>query len=315
MTSRLIRLRFLQLYRGSGDLGLFRVLLVIVVFLPLTAIFLVQHVAQRPWDAAIPAIVLYITWMIHVTRRDYHFLLAIVPHPRVVFIAEYVLFTVPVAVLLLSAALYVHLLLFLAALVVIASTVPSPAKIASRIVKLWMVPAGMFEWQGGIRKNLVVIVIFYIPGLFGFYHAGLSAASLFLLTMVFISFYSEYEPANMLAACNCRSLRFLVQKVVRHTGCFALFLLPLLLVAFVRDESRLITAGYFLAALNMLAFSILLKYYQYRPGAYSGAHQLLTTLACFISVVLPVALFFMLVNIFLAVVANRNLKSYLNDRN
>ena len=173
----------------------------------------------------------------------------------------------------------------------------------------------MFEWQGGIRKNLVAIVIFYIFGLFGFYHIGFSALSLLLLTMVFVTFYSEYEPRNILMSEGFRAKRFIAKKLTKHTTCFAILMLPLLFIALIHKDFRIFSAGYFLAALNILIFSILLKYYQYRPLAYSGAHQMLTTMACFISVILPVALLFVLFNVFLAVGASRNLNIYLDDRN
>jgi hypothetical protein len=363
----IIRLRFLQLYRSSGDLGLFRVLLLAFILIPLIGLFLIQRIAVHPWPLIIPASTLYILWLVHGRRRDWHFLLAILPHPQALFIAEYFLFTLPVTALLLTATLYIHALVFIVFLTLIAFTVPSQGKTASRTIKLplipagifkwrngkvipsgmfewrsrmlipagmfewrsgmlipagifkWrsgmLIPAGMFEWQSGIRKNLVVLVLFYIPGLFGFFHIGFSALSLLLLTMVFVSFYSEYEPVNMLTAGGNRSWRFLAVKVAGHTGCFALLLLPLLLIAMIHGEYPGFTAGYFLASLNLLAFSILLKYYQYRPGAYSGAHQFLTTLACFISVILPVALLFVVFNSFLAIGANRNLKIYLDDYN
>jgi hypothetical protein len=182
-------------------------------------------------------------------------------------------------------------------------------------VKLQLIPTGMFEWQSGIRKNLVALILFYIPCLFGFYHIGLSAVSLFLLTIVFVSFYSEYEPLNMLIAGTVGSGKFLLAKVIRHAGLFAIILFPLMLIAFIHKDFRWLTAGYFLASLNLVTFAILLKYYQYRPGAYSGAHQMLTTLACVVSVILPVALFFILINLFLAIGAHRNLRTFLDAGN
>jgi hypothetical protein len=315
MTSRIIRLRFIQLYRGSADIGLFRALFLAIVLLPLISLFLIQRVGVHPWPIVIPVGTLYIVWLIHSRRKDYHFLLTIAPHPERVFMAEYVLFTIPVTVLLLSAALYLHVLIFCATILLLAFSVPARVSTISRTVRLPIIPAGMFEWQSGIRKNLVVIILFYIPGLFGFYQIWLSALSLLMLTMIFVSFYSEYEPLNMLAAGGYRSWGFLTRKVTRHVGCFALFLLPLFILAIVNSEYRLITAGYFLASVNLLAFSILLKYYQYRPGAYSGAHQMLTTLASFISVILPVAILVAVFNVFLAAGANQTLKRYLNAGN
>ena len=315
MTAYLIRLRFLQLYRGSGDLGLFRVLLLVVVLFPLLTLFLVQRISYNPYSIAIPAASLYIIWMVHGKRKDYHFLTANLLHPKTLFLSEYSLLMLPVAALLLSAALYIHVLVFYTIIILIALSVPTPEMKLSLTAKLRFIPSGMFEWQSGVRKNLFVLVLFYIPGLLGFYQVWLSAASLLLLTMVFVSFYSEYEPGNMILACDCGPWRFLARKVARHAGCFALFLLPLFIIALTHDDYRLIAAGYFLASLNLLIFSVLLKYYQYRPRAYSGAHQLLTTLACLISVILPVTLIIAGFNIFLAAGAHKNLKRYLDDRN
>jgi hypothetical protein len=203
---------------------------------------------------------------------------------------------------------------FCSLMILISITVPSVSVKFSRAIQLPIVPDGMFEWQSGIRKNLVVLVIFYLPGLFGFYQIWLSAASLLLLTMIFVSFYSEYEPRNILLTGATNPLRFLIGKLARHIGFFALLLLPIFFIALINNEFRWISAGYLLASVNLMAFSILLKYYQYRPGAYSGSHQMLTSLACFISVILPAAAVIVLLNLYLAAGAHRNLKFYLDDR-
>ncbi|MFZ4520893.1 MAG: hypothetical protein ACOYNC_04275 [Bacteroidales bacterium] len=313
MTGQLIRLRFLQLYRGSGSLGLFRVILVVFIFVPLVALFLVQRIKEHPWQFAVPAVALYILWMVHNTRKDYHFLTAIGLQPQKIYLAEYVVFTLPLTVLLLWAGLYIHALAFCAILFFITFAIPSKAQISKRPISIGIIPAGMFEWQGGIRKNLVVIIVFYIAGLAGFYQVWIPALSLLFLTLVFISFYSEYEPLNTLAASGYGSRQFIQTKLLRHTGSFTLLLLPLLLSALAYGEFHWEITGYFLASVNMVVFSILLKYYQYRPGAYSGAHQLLTMLVCLISIILPVALILIFCNLFLFFGADGNLKKYLND--
>ena len=310
MVIRLIWLRFLQIYRSSGDLGLFRFLFLTFIILPLIILFLIQRIAIHPWPVVFPAVVLYVVWMVHSRRKDYHFLLAVMPKPQVVFLAEYFVFTLPAVTLLATAALFMHALAFLAAILVISYTVPLKESLSSHTIKLRIIPAGMFEWQSGIRRNWLALILFYLPGLFGIYKIWLPAMSLLLTTMVFVSFYSEYEPRNMIAACECSPWRFLMRKIMRHTGIFALLVMPLFLIALVHDEFRWVSLGYFLASLNLLTFSILLKYHQYRPNAYSGAHQLLTTLACFISVILPVALLFAVVNLLLAAGAYKNLKTF-----
>ncbi|MEI7725717.1 MAG: hypothetical protein WCK09_11475, partial [Bacteroidota bacterium] len=207
MAVRLIWLRFLQLYRGSGDVGLFRALFLLIILLPLMILFLIQRIAIHPWPFVIPGAALYIIWLIHNRRKDYHFLLAILSRPVTVFLSEYFLLTLPVTILLLSVSLYFPVLVFWSVILLISVTVPSRVLTISGTVKLQMIPPGMFEWQSGIRKNLVAIILFYIPGLFGFYQIWLSALSLLLLTMVFVSFYSEYEPVNMLTTGGFRSWR------------------------------------------------------------------------------------------------------------
>lgn len=289
-------------------------LFLLVFLVPLLTVFLYQRIGMHPWPLVIPAGVAYIVWLIHSRRKDYRFLVSVTQRPASVFAAEYLLFTLPATILLLSHALFVHAAVFIALMVLIALTVHSTAVKSTRPVRLGFIPAGMFEWQGGIRQNLVAVVIFYLPGLFGFWHPAFSAVAAMLVTLVFISFYSEYEPVNMLGASNLKSGTFLAGKLARHAGLFALVLLPLLLAALIYPGYRLITFGYYAAALNLMAFSILLKYYQYRPGAYSGAHQLLCLLAGLISVILPVALLVFVFNLFLFIGAISNLKNYLDDR-
>jgi hypothetical protein len=315
MTARLIRLRLFQLYRGSGDIGLFRVLLLAGVLLPLGVLFMIQRITVHPWPLLFPAGVLLVVGLIHSHRRDYNFLRSVTPSPHRIFFAEYFLFTLPAAVLLLSASLYLNWLVFCSILALISFTVPARRVISSTAIRLKIIPAGMFEWKSGVRKNLVVIVLFYIPGLFGFYQVWLSAVSLFLLTMVFVSFYAEYEPRNVLVISGQGPAGFLTRKIFTHAGCFAVILLPLVLIACTHAGYRWIIVGYYLASLNLVTFAILLKYYQYRPAAYSGAHQLLTMMACIFSVVLPVGLLIAMANLILAAGACRNLKPYLYDLN
>lgn len=291
-------------------------MLVLLVFLlPILSVFLYQRMAMHPWPLVIPAVTVYLVWLIHSRRKDYRFLVMVMEHPARVFAAEYLLFTSPVFLLLCLNARFLHAAVFAVLLLLVASTRPAAMVGSGRPRRLHFIPAGMFEWQGGIRKNLVALILFYLPGLAGFWHPAFSAASALLVTLVFISFYSEYEPLNMLGATDKNAITFVRNKLARHAGWFAVALLPLLLAALIHPGYRMVTLGYYFAALNLLLFSILLKYHQYRPGAYSGAHQLLCSLAGIVSVILPVAVLLFVFNLFLAIGAISNLKNYLDDRN
>lgn len=176
----------------------------------------------------------------------------------------------------------------------------------------WL-PLGTFEWQSGLRKNLAVIVLFWVTGLAGFVHVGFSAFSVFMLTLVVTTFYAETEPLPMLRAMELPPGRFLAWKLSRHMALFAELLLPVAAAAGTHLSMIPYALGYYLASLNLAAFAILLKYNNYRPGAISGAHQLATTLACFISVILPAAILVLGANVILFAGALRTLAPLLAD--
>ncbi len=305
----------MQLYRSSGDVGIFRALFVLLLILPLLILFLIQRIGIHPWPMVVPSVAGLIIWVIHSRRKDYKFLKSLIKHTRVLFFTEYLIFTSPLIILMLSKGLVYQTLAFSLLLALIAIAAPTATTLTSHTIKLRMIPVGMFEWQSGIRKNLGAFVVFYFAGLFGFFHPLFSAVAALLITALFISFYSEYEPRNMICATRYTSREFLLLKLATHAGYFALILMPLLFIALIHPGYRLITLGYFLAAINLMVFSILLKYYHYRPGAYSGAHQLLVTLAAMVCVLLPMALLIFVLNLFLAFGALANLKRFLDDRN
>jgi len=312
---KLIRLRLVQIYRSLGAIGLFRALLLVVVLVPLLVLFLVQRVAVYPWSWGIPLVALVIIRVLHTRRKDYLLLQSLLPGVRTFLFAEYGIFSLPLMILMVAASLYLQVIVFLAGLALIAFTKPDSVTVNGKTFRLSMVPKGMFEWQSGIRKNMLPLLVFYLPGLFGFYQLWLSGLSFLVITVVVVSFYSEYEPLNMLCAYEGNSTSFLVAKIFSHAGFFGLMMIPVLIPALISGQYPLIVAGYYLASLNLVTFSILLKYYQYRPAGFSGAHQLLTMLACFISVILPVAFITMIVNVLLAIGARKNLKPYLDVTN
>ncbi len=425
----LLRLRFRQLYREAGEIGIFRALFVLILVIPLAGLFLVQKIAVNPYSIAIPAVAIYLVWVVHQSRKDYRFLLGLTPSPGKIFFAEYALFTLPVPLLLLLHWLWIHALTFILLLAAISATIPQvhrplnrrrsarpyshvtggrpgqetrgtgstssiasgwfiftrksrisgrngstseaihtnsvsdtalpdagiwslftrrsrrpgrndsagevihiksgpdPAssdtrvrsfvnminEIALRMDPISWLPLGTFEWQSGLRKNLAVIVLFWVTGLAGFVHVGFSAFSVFMLTLVVTTFYAETEPLPMLRAMELPPGRFLAWKLSRHMALFAELLLPVAAAAGTHLSMIPYALGYYLASLNLAAFAILLKYNNYRPGAISGAHQLATTLACFISVILPAAILVLGANVILFAGALRTLAPLLAD--
>ena len=109
--------------------------------------------------------------------------------------AEYLVFSVPLLVLLVIFGQYVPLLIYPVLLLVISFVRPSPKGVTGKTYHAWVkhIPAGMYEWQSGIRISLPGIVPFYGLGLAGVFNIWLSVTSFILLSLTFGSFYGPNE--------------------------------------------------------------------------------------------------------------------------
>jgi hypothetical protein len=189
---------------------------------------------------------------------------------------------------------------------------PFAQRKSAKTIQIPLIPAGEFEWQSGCRKNFVPLQLSFLIGCFGFVNIGFSIVSLVLLTILITSFYSSHEPAMMIVSENQNPAIFLTGKLIRHAGYFALILAPVIAISMVHSDFRIYMIPGFLASVNLLVFSVLFKYYHFRPGGTSGAHQMVTMVACLVSVILPASLLVLLGNLILFSGAVKNLKPYLH---
>lgn len=315
MILSLIKIRFSQIYKGIKDIGLFRAIVLIIVLIPLLFVFLYKRLQIPNYNHIITGVALFLVFMIHRRRKDYYFLFKLSKHPGLTYYIEYLFFSIPLIIIYLFANQYFHILGFILLLILISYTIPNAKtnRIYLSIIKY--VPAGLFEWQSGFRKNLIPTILFYIFGLLGVYKIWFSAISVFLLIMLICSFYSECEPRKLLDATELNASSFIKNKLFRHVKYLILFILPIFALSFVHYEYWLYIIVSFLVVINLQVGAILLKYAYYNPNILSGTHQLLGSIILLLSVILPVSIIFLFLNIILYYKSIRNLNNYLNAYN
>ncbi len=306
----------MQLYRGTRDIGLFRMLFILAVCFPMLVLFLHRYLVVTQYSYAIAGLVLLLVFMVHRSRKDYNFLSKLsYSSPEWMYYIEYIVFSLPFLILLIICKQYVPALLYVLLLLSVCFIIPSSKEAKSRLYTgvIRCIPAGMFEWQSGFRNTFPAIVLFYALGIVEIYQIWFAAVALILLAMIFISFYYGNESRQMLVASGQTPAKFLMYKLLRHVKYWILFLSPLFLLSFIHYEYWLYILIAFVAAINLLAFAILLKYAFYRPATVSGISSMIGTLAWLCSIILPFSVFVFAANIVLFVKATRNLNQYLSS--
>jgi len=312
MVINLLKVRFLQIYREFSSIGLLRILFIVCAIAPLLLIFIYQKLKVSPYGYIIAGVFLLLILSIHRKRKDYFFLYKLSGNPSPVYFIEYCVFSLPLAILFVITKQFLPLLPFYLLMFTFSFLKPTVSTYYTFNGIVQFVPNGLFEWQSGLRKNLVVLFPSYLLGLFGVINFWFFVVSIFLITVVFVSFYSEYEPIKMLEAKEHGAARFLKDKITRHLLYFSLLILPIVLISLVHLNFWIYTLISFVLSINLILFGILLKYSYYYPNSISSSHQFITAIVCLISLILPISAIVLLLNIFYYGKAINNLKNYLH---
>jgi hypothetical protein len=67
----LLKIRFLQAFRGIRDMGMLRAVFLIVVIVPLLALFICRRLPVQGYNYAVPGVSALLVFMIHRGRKDY----------------------------------------------------------------------------------------------------------------------------------------------------------------------------------------------------------------------------------------------------
>lgn len=312
MILKLIKIRFLQIYRELVNFELLRALLILLIIIPILLVFLYTRLDIQYYDHSITGTAIFVVLIIHRKRKDYNFLCKLTDFPAFVFFSEYLLFSIPLIIILLLKDHIIHTLLYVLFLFAISFLIPKALKNKTFPAFIKLIPKGMFEWQSGFRKNLPALFIFYPIGIMGIFSIWFSIVSIIFQMMIICSFYAECEPRKILEASEQCSNNFLKSKLINHIRTLIIYILPIFIIALINYDYWIYIMISFFVVVNLLVSALLLKYAYYTPDYISGAHQFFSSILILVSIILPISTIILLLNIFLYFKALRNLNQYLN---
>ncbi len=315
MITSLIKIRVKQISRELQGIGILR-----FVFLSGLFAFLgfVLFLASRERENAHYLVManLLVFLLIHVKRKDRHFLITHFSQYRYIFQAEYLLLSAPFSAVLIYHAHLIPLAMLFAGSIVVSFIEYQPQKRSLNTPLQKMIPDELYEWKAGSRKLLFFILPLWIIGLLFSFFTGSVPVIVFILGMSVLGLYETGEPYQMILAFERSPGKFLIRKIQLHIMAFTSVVAPLI-VAFVWLHSELwyIAVIEYLLFVSLHIYVILSKYAYYEPNETHPASQTINALGALgviIPIFLPAVWLFSVVFYFRA--TNR-LNDYLDDFN
>jgi len=315
MLEAFINIRFKQLIRAIIEIGFFRMIFLIglIAFLGIT-IFI--QTSKPPNSFYVAGITTAFIVFIHSKRQDKLFLKTHFNDFRLMLFVEYLLLSSPIIAFLIWHHQWIPAVVLLLAprLIVFIDVKPSYRNLNTKLQKL--IPNTCFEWKAGIRKTFYATVILWFAALGTSFYIGSVPIAIFVLGIIFLSFYENGEPLQMLIAFEKSANQFLLQKIELQLFLFSVLILPLILafIIFHPENWYIPIAEYFIFT-SVNIYTVLTKYAFYTPNSKSPAGQTFAAIGAVCGIIpflLPVVWLLSLRFYFKSV---ENLNTYLNDYN
>ncbi|KAA9332785.1 hypothetical protein [Adhaeribacter soli] len=272
-------MRLIQLRREAQTLGWIHKLLFLVLLLVFMAVS--HNVSQKaPACWAVPGALWVSAVMAQLFRPDKDFVFLHIRKPAQEIFLEYAAFSLPfILPILFSPNWYCFPVYFIGLWPIsfLRKSFPSQA----RFVFLGrLFPPTAFEWISGFRQASPVFVIGYLTAIAFCWVKALPLFLLWLLNLLFVSFYQECEPLNLLRAFADTPEELLRKKLLLHGKILLWLNVPVLaLQAVFHPVIGLAGIIFLLLQLITLAFTIFLKYATYRPNMVVKSNTLLISLS------------------------------------
>jgi len=310
-----INIRLKQLNRELTGIGLFRVLFLFGLLCFLGYIMFMKS-SLLPNVYYVLGIYFLMLSVVHLNRPDKKFLKIHFDNFKLFYLTEYFLLSIPLIFCLVYFAHWIPLAIWLFSLLVLIN-LDIQTKSRSRNTKIqdW-IPNGSFEWKGGIRKILFVIVPVWVIALATSFFKGSVPIALFILGLIPLSFYEKSEPWQMIITFEKSSGQFLWYKVKTQLILFSVITLPLILafIIFHSDLWYIAVVEYFVF-IFLHIYLIMTKYAFYEPNIKSPATATLGAIGAIFSIIpvfIPVV---WLMSIWFYFKSISKLKFYLDDFN
>lgn len=261
------------------------------------------------------AISLLSLW-IQTNRKDKVFLKTNFNKYKLIYFVEYIGLSLISIIFLTIHLQWIPLLILLAALCLVIQ-LDIKMKQRSLNTKLQrMIPAECFEWKAGVRKAFFILVPVWLIGFFTSFLIGSVPVVMFILGIIYFSFYETGESIQMIIAYEKGINRFLYQKIKMQIMLYSVVCLPLIAAFIVfHYEIWYVAIAEYLIFISIHTYLILTKYAFYEPNNKSQAAATFGAIGAFggiIPVFLPVV-WILSVRFFFK--SRKNLKIYLNDFN
>ncbi len=315
MIETFVKIRFKQFYRALIGIGLIRILFLIGLFGFIVFVTFVET-SKYPDSFYVTGLSALIVLVVHAKRQDKSFLKTNFDNYKLIFFVEYLMMVSVVLVFLIFHFQWIPLLILLSALYLI---IHLDLKTKRRNLNTWLqqlIPSECFEWKGGVRPVLYLLVTLWIIGLGTSFFIGSVPIALFILGIIPLSFYETGEPYQMILAFEMGTNQFLLHKIKMQLSLFSILSIPLIAAFLILHFERwyIPIAEYFIFV-SLYIYSILTKYAFYEPNRKSTAARVFGTIGAFSGIIplfLPVV---WILSIRFFFKSKENLNFYLNDYN
>ncbi len=313
MIKALLIIRLKQFYRGIIGIGLIRIIFLIGL-IGFFGLFLYTKTSDKSTSQLVSIGLLSLITAIQLRRGDKLFLKSHFSNYKLLILAEYLVISFPIFLLLVVHRQWGSLLYFLSLLLIVHFDLkPRYSSLNTKLQAF--IPSDSFEWIAGIRKQLFIIMPIWIisAGTSFFIHSV--PIAIFILGISTFSFYEKGEPYQMILSYEINAKKFLFLKVKRQIQFFSILTIPLIGLFLVFNFNRwyIPITEYFIFCFIHI-YVIMTKYAFYEPNKKSPAAQTIGGIGVggVIPIFLPVV---WVLTIWFYIKSINNLNYYLDDYN
>lgn len=271
MFVQLLKIRIKQLVRELVGLGILRAAFVLVL-MALFGGFINYNASEQNRSIFLAGLIATAIYMLHISRNDIRFLKIHAHRAWAIMWGEYILLASPVYASLAYYGQWPAIAILLSASLL---TSFLPEKIKTRNLQLnWLklVPAPSYEWIAGLRKSYWFMAFVWLTGLALSTYIGSVPVAIFVLGVVVLSFYENYEPLFFIILQEKSAQQLLLLKVKHAILMFSILVVPLFVpYLFFHFQYWYIVFAVFVLFCSLLVYVIFTKYAFYSPNTHSPA--------------------------------------------
>jgi hypothetical protein len=309
----LIRLR--QIIRAVISTGIMRMIIFFAVFVLITLVAY-KYAGGNPGDTIISALHLSFILYYHLKRQDIKFMRVHIDRYKLYILVEYLMYSLPVLIILLVQAKLIHLVSIPAILFIISNIRLRKRFRRKNTIIQRIIPDDAFEWKAGSRKTAYIFIILILAGLGTAFFEGSIPLVILIIGMIPLGFTDTAEPYQMVIAYELSTVQFLMHKIRKQVILFLIPVIPLILVYLIFHPNYwYIPLLELLILTSLQVYFVTAKYAFYESAKKSTAAQIYGAIGA-LSIFLPFMIpFVWIMTIRFFYKSKQKLNFYLHDFN